>query len=59
MNHEQDLITIRDSIRVINDWPEPGVSFRDITTLLQNPKAFRRVIEILVERYKDSKIEQC
>jgi len=57
MNHEQDLITIRDSIRVINDWPEPGVSFRDITTLLQNPKAFRRVIEILVERYKDSKID--
>ncbi len=53
----EDLNLIRDSIRTIENWPEPGVQFRDITTLLQNPRAFNKTIEILVERYSDKKID--
>lgn len=57
MPSEEDLELINDSIRTIKDWPEPGVSFRDITTLLQNPSALHKVIDIFVERYKDKKID--
>ena len=53
----QDIELIRDSIRVINDWPDKGVVFRDITTLLQNSQAFHKVIDIFVERYKDKQID--
>jgi adenine phosphoribosyltransferase len=54
---ESDLTFIRDSIRVISDWPEKGVVFRDITTLLQNPVAFHKVIDILVERYSNTNVD--
>lgn len=52
----ETLDYIRDLIRDIPDWPESGVMFRDISTLLQDPKAFRTVIEIFVERYTDKGI---
>lgn len=55
--NNKDLELIRNSIRVIQDWPERGVIFRDITTLLQNPKIFQLVIKILVERYKTENID--
>ena len=54
---QDDLDLISNSIRVIPNWPEEGVSFRDITTLLQNPQAFHKVIEILLHRYKDKSID--
>jgi adenine phosphoribosyltransferase len=52
-----DLDLISKSIRIIPDWPENGVSFRDITTLLQDPIAFSKVIKILLARYKDKSID--
>lgn len=33
------------------DWPAPGVQFRDITPLLQDPKVFRVLIDAFVHRY--------
>lgn len=48
----QTLDFIRNSIRDIPNWPEPGVMFRDISTMLQNPQAFRAVVDIFVDRYK-------
>ena len=35
-------------VRPIADWPEPGVTFRDITPLLADPAAFESVIDGLV-----------
>lgn len=46
------LSLIRNAIRDIPNWPEPGVMFRDISTLLKNPEAFRAVVDLLVERYR-------
>lgn len=57
MTSEKDLVIIRDAVRVIHDWPEPGIIFRDITTLLLNPIAFKKVIEILVDRYKNKQVD--
>ena len=36
-------------IRDVPDFPTPGIMFRDITPLLQNPDAFRTVIDGLGE----------
>jgi adenine phosphoribosyltransferase len=44
---------IKQHIRTVSDWPEPGVQFRDITPLLQNPKVFRVLIDEFVHRYFD------
>ena len=42
---------IRAHIRTVPDWPAPGVQFRDITPLLQNPQVFRVLIDAFVHRY--------
>jgi len=41
--------TIDRLVRPIEDWPEPGVTFRDITPLLADPEALPAVIDGLVE----------
>ncbi|KAL3840481.1 hypothetical protein ACJIZ3_025072 [Penstemon smallii] len=48
---------ISSSIRVIPDFPKPGIMFQDITTLLLDPAAFKDTIDLFVERYKDKKID--
>jgi len=42
---------LKDHIRNIPDFPEPGILFRDITPLLAAPGAFRTVIDRLVGHY--------
>lgn len=44
---------LRQHIRTVSDWPAPGVQFRDITPLLQDPKVFRILIDAFVHRYMD------
>lgn len=44
---------LREHIRTVPNWPAPGVQFRDITPLLQNPKVFRVLIDTFVHRYMD------
>lgn len=34
-------------LRVVNDFPRPGVRFQDLTPLLQDPRAFGRALEVL------------
>ena len=42
---------LRQHIRTVPDWPAPGVQFRDITPLLQDPRVFRVLIDAFVHRY--------
>ena len=44
-------------IRTIPDFPKKGIMFKDITTLLNNSKAFRELIDFLKDRYKDKNID--
>lgn len=44
---------IKSVIRTVRDWPQPGVNFRDITPILQNRTAFRKLIDSFVHRYHD------
>ncbi|KAL3812322.1 hypothetical protein ACJIZ3_013590 [Penstemon smallii] len=57
VNTRDDRISrISSSIRVIPDFPKPGILFQDITTLLLDPTAFQDTIDLFVERYKDRNI---
>ena len=47
---EKDIIL--SSIRDIPDFPKPGILFKDITTLLNDPKAFDTLMNHLERRYK-------
>lgn len=38
-------------IREISDWPEPGVSFKDITPLLADARAFATTVDRLADHY--------
>ncbi len=42
------LSTIRD----VKDFPKEGIVFKDITTLLNDPKAYKTLMDHLEERYK-------
>jgi len=50
---EQDKQIILDSIRDIPDFPKPGIIFKDISTLLSNPKALDTLMSHLEARYKE------
>lgn len=50
-------INLPSLIRNIPDFPIPGVQFKDVTTLLSNGPAFRQVVDVFVERYRDRPID--
>jgi len=45
-------------IRDIPDFPEKGIVFKDITTLLINSEVFSKVIDKMAESYKKKKIDK-
>ncbi len=47
---------LRSLIRAVADWPEPGVMFRDITTLLKDPQGMRMVHTAFADRYRNSNV---
>jgi adenine phosphoribosyltransferase len=49
---------LRQTIRTIPDYPKPGIQFRDISTLLGNPRAFRRAVDELVQPYAGARIDK-
>ena len=50
-------MNLKDYIRDIPDFPEPGILFRDITPLLANPDAFSYAIERLVECCRENEFD--
>jgi adenine phosphoribosyltransferase len=45
-------------IRTIPDFPKPGIQFRDITTLFQDPWGFKRAIDEFVAHYRYSPVDK-
>lgn len=45
-------------IRDVPDFPEKGIIFKDITTLLKDKDALTYVIDVMVERYRDKQIDK-
>ena len=44
-------------IRKIPHWPQDGILFHDITPVLQSPQYFRLLVDLLVYRYMNQKID--
>jgi adenine phosphoribosyltransferase len=55
--YQDSMEVVRGLIRTVPDWPKPGVMFRDITPLLQDPRAFRALIDIFVYRHMRQRID--
>ena len=51
-------MNLKSSVRSIPNWPIPGVIFRDLTTLMNHPVAFKESCDILYERYRQQEIDQ-
>ena len=47
---------VREHVRTVPDWPQPGIQFRDITPLLSAPHTLHVIVDALVARYKDQRI---
>ena len=52
-----DIEHLKSNIRNVPDYPKPGIQFKDITPILQDPKLFGNVIDIFYDRYKNEKID--
>ncbi|WP_379134960.1 adenine phosphoribosyltransferase [Paenibacillus sp. sgz500958] len=48
---------LKNSIRVIPDFPQPGISFKDITTLLKDGELYRQAINELKDMVSHLKID--
>ena len=48
---------LRAKIREIPDFPKPGILFYDITTLLKDPVAYRESIDLMLEQWRNDKID--
>ena len=49
---------LKEKIRSMKDYPKEGITFRDITTLLQDGEAFRACIDAMKELVKDENIDK-
>ena len=50
-------MNFKEHIRVIPDYPQPGIRFKDITTLLGNGPVYREAIDKLHDVFKDHRID--
>jgi len=49
---------LKEYIRDVPDFPKKGIIFKDITTFLSHKDAFKKAMDIFVERYKNEKIDK-
>ncbi|WP_299732967.1 adenine phosphoribosyltransferase [uncultured Endozoicomonas sp.] len=49
---------LQSQIRTIPNWPHEGILFRDITTLFENPEAWRKTVDVLVKRYEQKEFDR-
>ncbi|MBP2142916.1 adenine phosphoribosyltransferase [Methanococcus voltae] len=48
---------LKKEIRVIEDFPKKGVSFKDVTTILKSPKALKYTIDEMSDYIEDKKVD--
>ncbi len=50
-------MAFKDKIRIVPDFPKPGIRFVDITTLLKEAGGYKRVIDAIAKEYRDDNID--
>ena len=48
---------LREKVRVIEDFPREGISFKDITTLISDGEALKEAVDKMAEFFKDKNID--
>ncbi len=48
---------LREKVRVIEDFPKEGISFKDITTLINDGEALKEAVDKMAEFFKDKNID--
>ena len=59
--HDNTNMEVKDLykiIRTVPDFPKPGINFYDITTLLENPQAFKFIIDQLAKPYQNIQVDK-
>ena len=57
MQEKEILTELKRKIRKIPDFPKPGIHFRDITPILTDSESFKKIVELLKQKYKDQNID--
>lgn len=52
------MTDLKQAIRSIPDFPIKNITFRDVTSLMQNATAFHKACDLFYERYKDKQIDK-
>ena len=52
-----DFDYVREHVRQVPDFPKPGILFLDITTATKDAKSMQKMIDFLVEQFKDEKVD--
>jgi len=47
---------LRRTIRDVNNFPKPGIVFKDVTPVLLDAKLFARTVQLMAEPYRDARI---
>ncbi len=50
-------MNLKEKIRVIENFPKEGISFKDITTLIGNGEALKQTIDEIVKHLQDKKVD--
>ncbi len=48
---------LKEKVRVVENFPSDGISFKDITTLLKDAEGLKNCIDQLVDRFKNEKVD--
>ena len=56
MNVQQLSLELKQVIKTVENYPKPGITFRDVTSLMQDGASFRKVIDAFAEHYRHAGI---
>lgn len=48
---------LKGRVEEVVDFPKPGVRYRDITPILQDPALFKEVVDTLAESYREAEVD--
>ena len=48
---------LKQYVTIVQDWPKPGIKFKDITTLMDNGQAYKYATDQIVQYAKEKKVE--
>lgn len=48
---------LKDSIRIVEDFPKKGISFKDITTLIQDGEKLKYTIDLIADNLKNKNVD--